>query len=343
MGIRLLWLACFFAWWNPKLAWAEQWFPLPPVPDSLGVAGPFAGVTAGGLLVAGGANFPEKPPWQGGKKVWHETVWWLEKTEGRWKNIGSLPFNRGYGVSVTHSGWVVCVGGSDPQGHHADCFRLAVRDGKLITEKLPPLPTPLANACGAVLGDVLYLVGGQVTPDGPALDKVLALDLARPDTNWREEKPLLGKGRILASAGATDSLLVVAGGAALVDTGMGATRREYLVDTWGFKPNAGWSRLADLPKPRVAAPSPMPFRLGGLWLLGGDDGKQIGRDPAAHTGFDRGVLRYNPDRDGWEKAGEIPFAQVTVPVVVWNDLWVVPSGEVRPGVRSPNVWARKNK
>ena len=36
----------------------------PPVPDMHGFAGAFTGVSNGRLLVAGGANFPVKPPWE---------------------------------------------------------------------------------------------------------------------------------------------------------------------------------------------------------------------------------------------------------------------------------------
>jgi N-acetylneuraminic acid mutarotase len=39
-----------------------QWSELPPLPDQRGFAGAFVGTHKGSLLVAGGANFPEKPP-----------------------------------------------------------------------------------------------------------------------------------------------------------------------------------------------------------------------------------------------------------------------------------------
>ena len=44
------------------------WTSLPPLPDPIGFAGAFAGVADGALLVAGGANFPDLPPWDKGKK-----------------------------------------------------------------------------------------------------------------------------------------------------------------------------------------------------------------------------------------------------------------------------------
>ncbi|HEX6961132.1 MAG TPA: hypothetical protein VF175_04645, partial [Lacipirellula sp.] len=65
-----------------------QWETLPPVPDPRGVAAPFAGVTENQLLVAGGANFPERPPWKNGKKVWYDRVWALASPKASWQGVG---------------------------------------------------------------------------------------------------------------------------------------------------------------------------------------------------------------------------------------------------------------
>ena len=55
------------------IAWEER----PSIPDKHGFAGPFAGVSSRTLVVAGGANFPESYPWEGGKKVWHDRIFLL--------------------------------------------------------------------------------------------------------------------------------------------------------------------------------------------------------------------------------------------------------------------------
>jgi N-acetylneuraminic acid mutarotase len=51
------------------------------------------------------------------------------------------------------------------------------------------------------------------------------------------------------------------------------------------------------------------------------------------------MLVYNAQTQTWDTAGVAPFSHVTVPAVTWNRLHVIPSGEIRPGVRSPAVWA----
>src|ERR1041385_6647101 len=116
-----------------------DWKQLPSLPHKEGFAGSFAGVSHGALLVAGGANFPDKKPWEGGKKIWYDTVFVLEKPDGKWKVAGKLPRLLGYGVSVTRGDCIVCVGGSDNSRHHADAFRLEWKGGKLLTTDLPSL------------------------------------------------------------------------------------------------------------------------------------------------------------------------------------------------------------
>ena len=67
-----------------------------PAPEGLdkniGVAGPFVGVHNDALIVAGGANFPDKPLWET-DKVWHDRIYVLsEQGDGNyvWENGGKL-------------------------------------------------------------------------------------------------------------------------------------------------------------------------------------------------------------------------------------------------------------
>lgn len=312
------------------------WHRLPALPDREGVAGAFAGVSGGALLAAGGANFPGKKPWEGGAKTWTDAAFVLDAPDGTWKPAGTLPRPLGYGVSATHRGAVVCAGGSDRTRHHADAFRLEWKAGKLHTSPLPPLPRPAANGCGALVGDTLYVVGGQEAPDALASKAAFALDLSAAEPRWAA-RPELPVPRILAAAAVCDGKLYVAGGCELVRDGDRVTRR-YLRDIYRLDPG-GWKRIADLPRPSAAAPSPAPADGNGFLLLGGDDGSQVQTAPDRHPGFVRSILRYDVAADRWTAAGELPAPRVTVPCVRWGDRWVIPSGEARPGVRSPEVWA----
>jgi N-acetylneuraminate epimerase len=320
---------------------AGEWKQLPSLPDKEGFAGCFAGVSNGALIVAGGSNFPDKRPWEGGKKIWYDSIFILDRPTGEWKVVGKLPRPVGYGVSATYHDTIICVGGSDADRHYADVFRLDQRDGKIITTSLPSLPSAVANACGVIVADShLYIAGGQETPDaGTALDKLFEIDLAALEPKWRERDHCPGGGRILAVAASFDNAFWLIGGAELTPGEGSKVKRRYRKDAWRYDLGKGWTRVADLPHAVVAAPSPAPVDDRGIFVLGGDDGSQISIAPADHRGFSKTILRFDAQSAAWTTAGKITAPRVTVPSVLWNKAWIIAGGEAKPGIRSPEVWS----
>jgi len=318
-----------------------EWRQLPSLPDPLGVAAPFAGTSGGALLVAGGANFPDGPPWQGGQKQWHDRVWILESPASAWRQAGSLPRPLAYGLSATDDEGLICAGGSDADRHYAGVFRLVWTQGAVEIQPLPPLPIPLAAACGAVVNGVLMVSCGNEAPgEQSATARTFALTLTEPAAGWRELEPLPGRPRFLATAAAADGAFFVLGGTGLANDAAGKIVRQPLRDAWSYHPDRGWTRLADLPSPNLAAPSPAPVVKDRLFLLAGDDGSLAGFTPvASHPGFPKTILTYHLRQNQWNRAGTTPAPRVTVPCVEWRGRHVIPSGEVRPGVRSPEVWS----
>ena len=61
-----------------------------------------------------------------------------------------------------------------------------------------------------------------------------------------------------------------------------------------------------------------------------------------HPGFSKSILAYDTITGTWKLNGEMPSAHVTTTITLWNRRFVMPTGEVRPGVRSPAVWAFDN-
>jgi len=319
-------------------ALAGQWTKLSQLPDKEGFAGTFAGASNGVLIVAGGANFPDKKPWEGGKKVWYDSVFVLKKAETKWTTAGRLPRPLGYGVSVTHGNAIICVGGGDADRNYADAFRLEWRDDRLVVTDLPPLPKPLANACGALVGDNLYVAGGQESPTAASTSNALyRIDLAAVKPTWVELQACPGGGRMLAIAAGFDGAFWMVGGVDLFAGKGGLPERKYLRDAYRYDPGKGWKRVADLPHAVTAAPSPAPTDALGFYILGGDDGSQIGVAPDKHRGFNQTILRYDLKTDKWIDSGTVLWPRVTVPCVVWEYSWVLPGGEIHPGVRSPDV------
>jgi N-acetylneuraminate epimerase len=321
---------------------SDEWQQLPPLPDPLGVAAPFAGVSNGALLVAGGANFPDNMPWEGGQKVWHDKVWVLEKPEGQWREAGKLPRPLAYGVSLTVNGTLLWIGGSDAEHHYPDVLSYAWRGARLVNSEVTPgpLPIPLANAAGAVdAGQNVYVACGSSEPgEKAATNRVFTARFHGEAPKWRELPPLPAEPRLLPVAAADGESFHLFGGAALEEKD-GKVARRYLTDAWRYTAKEGWKRLAEMPKPCVAAPSPAPVSNGGVLLIGGDDGSLAGfSPPEKHPGFPGTVLRYDLATDKWSEAGKTPAPRATVPCVPWQGACVIPSGEVRPGVRSPEVW-----
>ena len=333
-----MFLTCLAAVANA--AEAPGWTRLPSLPDKEGFASMFAGVCGGALLAAGGANFPDKKPWEGGKKVWSDTVFVLERPEGAWKVAGKLPRPLGYGVSVSHGGGVVCVGGSDAAGHRAESFRLDWRAGQLETKPLPSLPRAVANMSWALLDDTLYVAGGIESPDSTsALKTFYALDLAAKLPAWREFEPWPGPARMLAAAAAQDGAFFLVSGADLSAGPDGKPVRTYLKDGYRYSPGKGWKCIADLPRAAVAAPAPAPtVGTTQFLVISGDDAAQLTIAPTEHKGFPASVLAYDTRADRWTEVAPTPAPRATVPTVWWHGAWLVVSGEQRPGVRSPEVW-----
>jgi N-acetylneuraminate epimerase len=324
-----------------------NWRQLAPLPDSNGVAGAFAGVARGKLVVAGGANFPDKKPWESGRKVWHDAIYVLDKPDGEWRRAGEIPRPLAYGVSAPTADGVICVGGSDAAQHYADAFLIRVVDEagtRLKIDPLPSLPVPVANGAGALVGHTLCVVAGSQEPgEQVAMNRLFALDVSRLDAGWRELEPCPGKPRVLPIASAVKNALYLMGGAA-IETTNGKVSRMYLRDAWCYEPNKGWSQLPDLPKPCVAAPSPAPVIGPELFLIGGDDGSLTGFKPIAkHPGFPRILMVFDAQLRAWHVESGVPAPRATAPTAFWRGQWIIPSGETRPGLRSPEVWAMETK
>ena len=318
-----------------ELTWSE----LPPLPDDHGFAGAFAGTSGETLLVAGGANFPQGAPWDGGEKVWHDRVFALEKDADKWEEVGRLPLPLGYGVSVSTDQGLICIGGSDATTHHARVLSLQWNGTTLEIEDLAPLPEPLANTAGALVGETIHVVGGSGSPDAIGASN---RHFAFRGGKWTELDPLPAAGRILPVAATSGGALHIFSGASLAPDAEDKPVRTYLRDAWRY--DGSWNHLADLPRPAVAAPSPAPpLGASHLMVIGGDDGSLVDFQPKSeHPGFTRGILAYDTVTDTWTEASPLPgsmLSPVTTPVVRWNDRFVVPTGEVRPAVRSPRILA----
>ncbi len=334
-------LAWFFAAPLPGSEVDWVWQKLAPLPDPAGLAGCYAGISNGALVAGGGANFPERPPWEGGAKVWHEKVFVLEDPDGSWKQGFKLPLACAYGVAVTTPKGILCIGGSTADRHLTNTFYLQWTGQTVIAQPAPALPLPLAHACGVAIGESVYVAGGLERPDATrASDVFLRLDLGCETNGWQRLPPWPGRPRMLAAGASVNDTFYIVGGVELHPDADGTPARYYLRDGFAFTTEKGWRRIADMLKPVAGAPSPAPvLEPAGFLIIGGDDGSLLNFEPKAmHPGFPGQVLRYDAARDRWTERHATPAPRATLPSVQWRSLQVLISGEVKPGIRSPEVW-----
>ena len=208
---------------------------LPPVPDTIGYAGAFTGVIGNQLLAGGGANFPDGVmPWNGGKKVWHDTLYSLDLSapEAGWKIIGRLPKPNGYGVSLSTREGIVLIGGGDAARHFREVWLLTLAaDGKPAFRKLPELPTDLAQMSGALVGRRIHLCGGIDKTDATeATSGHWMLDLDALESGWQKLPALPAAGRILATAAALGDAFYFMAGSSLAPDSAGKPVRTLWRD-----------------------------------------------------------------------------------------------------------------
>ena len=73
---------------------------------------------------------------------------------------------------------------------------------------------------------------------------------------------------------------------------------------------------------------------------GGADGQLFHQGDALkddHPGFPKEAWAYHTITDTWTSAGPLPENQVTTSAVLWDDTIIIPSGEIRPRVRTPTI------
>ena len=330
-----------------RLQWSEL-ATLPPgqgQTEQPGLAGPFAGVHRGALIIAGGANFPNKPLWETAK-VWHDDIFVLVK-EGDthvWRDGGKLPLPLAYGAAVTTPAGVVCIGGDAGESIRAEVFLLQWTGDQVRRTDYPPLPGPCAYGQATLAGDTIYLAGGQ---SGKTLETALtnlwALDLSNKGTSafaWQELQPWPGANRAFnltaTQHNGYDTCVYVMSGR----RGEGADI-EFLTDVWEYNTRKKtWRPRTPMPRCAMAGTA-LGYGQSHLYVLGGADGSlwdQVDTLRDNHPGFPKEALLYHTITDTWTSAGSMPANHVTTVPVVWEGDMVIPSGEIRPRVRSPVLW-----
>ena len=326
-----------------------DWSELPELPVAHGFGGPAVGYHNGAILLAGGANFPERPPWEGGEKVWHDQIWVLDlespgETGPRWRRVGRLERPLAYAASVSTAEGVVLVGGDDGVDVSGEVLRLRYLrgggSGRVSVERLPPLPRATTYAAAAVAGRRVYVAAGRGPMDAADLYKAFwSLDPGDLEAGWTVHEPYPGPARIKMVAAAQNYGAVTSSESIYLFSGeaQAAGRPAYTTEAWAFDPAPGaagrWRPVAALPRP-VAAGSAVPLGEAHVAVFSGSTGRFVHLPPEQNPPFVTTVLGYHTLTDTWTEVGDLPQGVVTTPAFLVGGDTVLVSGEIRPGVRT---------
>ncbi len=356
-----------------KIVWSElAELPAHATGKHPGVAGAFTGVHNGVLIIAGGANFPAGMPWEGGRKVYHNAIYVLQKNGDSAQWISSktkqLFQNIAYGASVSVADGVVCMGGDTPQGASKDVFLMQWNDSQkdVIFKKLPELPSGISNAGATSIGSVVYLSGGE--SNGKPSGKFLSLDLSSANPVWKSlpDVPVaMSHSVVVAQSNGKNPCIYVVGGRSSSPTGISDLHRTVFC----YNPqDNSWEKRSDISdgntSTTLSAGTGLAIGSSYIQLFGGDKGnvfhqietfnariagatndsekQKLQTEKVAllssHKGFSQDIYLYNTVTDTWAKTGTLPGpGQVTTTAVKWGSNIIIPSGEVKPGIRTPVI------
>lgn len=345
-------------------------FPATNGTPSIGLAGQSAGVFGNFMIVAGGTNFPDKMPWEGGRKVYYDDVFFYAKNakgvltfSGKYK----LPMNLGYAATVSTEKGLFIAGGENETGILNKVMILKVFKDNDEVAFLPDLPIPLTNAMAVAYQSTVYVMGGETV--SKVSDKVFVIDLNNTKNGWTSLPPLphpISHGVGVFFNGKKTQCIYVLAGRAKKQNGISdlySTNHCFDINT------KQWTLKAPLPY-GLSAGTGLLDPAGRVLIFGGDRGEVFSKvealvaqknsqtDPLAietldkkrvvlqstHPGFSHEILAYDIEHDRWNAIGRLPFpTPVTTHAFFWDGFVMIPGGEVRAGVRTPNIFSLELK
>lgn len=339
---------------------AGQTPALPHEKKSLGYAGPITGVIDDLLIVGGGANFPEAMPWLGGTKKYYSRLFSFRITNDSLINSGkidSLPVNLAYAACATTSGGIFVGGGENEKGISSRAFLIQKQNNSLVSTPLPDLPVSVTNAAATAIGTNIYLVGGDRT-EGVS-DLFYKLNTEDPSVGWQQlpSLPHAAANGVLINNG---SILYYLGGRKKGSDGIS----EFYSNVYAFSTTSNnWEEKEPLPYALSAGTGAL-INKNEIMLFGGDKGSRFhetekiiqqinaATDSAekqklidqktvlqkTHPGFSNELLVYDLQKNKWNIRGKLPFTTpVTTTAVTSKNFIFLPSGEIRAGIRTPQI------
>ena len=305
------------------------------MPENVGLAGAYSGIVEGKLLVLGGANFPDKYPWEGGLKTWWATLYSYNLDTEEWTVYDDfLDRPLAYGVSISLPEGLLCIGGCD----HARCsdkvFLIKKEIDSFVIDSVsyPSLQVPLANAAGAICDNCIYIAGGQESMvNERSTHHFYMLDLHHKEQGWQVMPGWDGPSLSYAVGVAQRGRFYLFSGRSYAPDEL---MTEY-TEGYVFEPGTGkWNKMTgSFP---VMAGTAIPYGEDKILILGGVE--EILPTSPKHPGFSRKLRVVSTDMNALVALFDCsyPIPVTTNAVSIGNQVFVV-SGEIQPGIRTPLI------
>jgi solute:Na+ symporter, SSS family len=330
-----------------------------------GLAGAFIGVVGDNLIVAGGSDFPAGKPWEGGRKVFYDDI--LEIVKNGDSYIGrptgfKLPVPLASGVAVSDGKALYCFGGFNEHGQSGAVYAIKKTATGYSADSVAALPQSFKPAAALLYSGKIYVHG-----TGSGANRMFVFS---PDRHsWKEisgcpDRMIEEGASFVAQHNGREDALYLIGGRGTDSDGL------YISSTiWEYLPTHNqWVRKNDMAEDgkeiSLMYSSAIPYGSAHILLIGGDDGigfrrrTELGKeiDGAAnetardslktllensylnHTGFNTKVYAYHTITNTLIPIAESDIAlPVCTSAVPMNGEILLPSGEVRPGVRTDEI------
>ena len=317
---------------------------LKAIPDAAyakGVSAPFCGVVGDALVVAGGANFPDKSLLEGGAKRVYADIW--AHTDGEWAHVGVLPDSTAYGATFAVDGALVLAGGNVCGVTTDKVYELSLQGGAAVLRALPPLPEPMEQCGWTRDGDRLYLAGGVGTTAVYActIGEYVWTRLADLPEPLVQPVAFASGGSLYVWGGFNPETLEV------FDKGL-VISSEVEKSLWREAPSIpdGGTFVgatgATLPDGRLAVVGGVNRAIFARALHNTPEDRipYLSKEPAEYQ-FRQAVYAFDPVSGAWTLLGADPACALAGPgVAVRPDGgFFVVGGELKPGVRSPRLFS----
>ena len=362
-----------------KLNW-EVLTQIPPAKGQSwqpGLAGAFVGAHKDVLIIAGGANFPDGPAWEGGAKAYHSDIYVLEKINEEYvwfdQQTFSLPSNLAYGSAVSTEAGILCIGGMDGRKPSDLVFLIKWNPSQknIEIEDLPVLPRALANLSSGKIKDHIYVAGSDEQSGQKYFWRINIKALAK---GWEALPSWPGKARthavgIVQNNGEVDCFYLLKGRFRQAN---GVS--ELFSDGFCYNPQRNtWSAIGNRSRAEkddfnISAATALAIGANNIFVFGGAEGiilnkienlnAVIAKEPDEqkslllkqtrdslmrdHDGFSRSIWSFHTITETWAKIGDLPSgSQVTTQAISWKGQIIIPSGEISPCVRTPDILSGK--